>query len=260
MNKIIACWAIPRSRSTAFRWMMENRGDFKTLHEPFGRSAYYSEDRIIEQFSHLPPQPEYNYSAVIDNILKMAEKDNIWIKDFGFQVKPVVNKQFFSHFQHSFLIRHPKDMLPSAFHLWPNMTLQEVGYKELYELFEQVCEYLGFVPPVIDSDDLVDNPYEMSKTYCEALEIPFISDAMHWEKPKSTKELSWFEGGRSHKNLANTTGFKRQSNPTYSSIEDNKVMKEYYDFSLPYYEKLYANKIKIRSKQDTDGSRILQNI
>ena len=40
MNKIVALWAVPRSTSTAFEWMMRQRGDLDCLHEPFGEAWY----------------------------------------------------------------------------------------------------------------------------------------------------------------------------------------------------------------------------
>ena len=40
MHKIVALWAIPRSTSTAFEWMMRQRGDMEALHEPFGEAWY----------------------------------------------------------------------------------------------------------------------------------------------------------------------------------------------------------------------------
>jgi hypothetical protein len=46
-NKILSLWSAPRSRSTAFMWMMKNRGDFEVFLEPFGNSAYYSGESIL---------------------------------------------------------------------------------------------------------------------------------------------------------------------------------------------------------------------
>ena len=40
MHPIIAMWAVPRSTSTAFEWMMRQRGDLDCLHEPFGEAWY----------------------------------------------------------------------------------------------------------------------------------------------------------------------------------------------------------------------------
>ena len=50
MNRIIALWAVPRSTSTAFEWMMRQRGDLDCLHEPFGEAWYQGEDPLWPRF------------------------------------------------------------------------------------------------------------------------------------------------------------------------------------------------------------------
>ena len=245
MNKIIACWGIPRSRSTAFRWMMQNRGDFETLHEPFCKSAYFSEDRFFNRYMHYEPESQYNYKAVLQNLLTIAKEKAIWMKDFAHYVMPIVDTQFLSYFQHSFLIRHPEQMLPSIFHGWPDVTKEELGYKELYDLFESVCDFMGEIPPIIDADDLVQAPIATVEAYCHALRIPFISTALNWEKPKTTQHLStWNDGGSWQKNLSNSTGFKKQKNHAYKKIEEDERLQELYEYCIPFYEKLYAHRLR----------------
>ena len=46
MHPIIALWAVPRSTSTAFEWMMRQRGDVACLHEPFGEAWYQGKTRF----------------------------------------------------------------------------------------------------------------------------------------------------------------------------------------------------------------------
>ncbi|MEL7172405.1 MAG: hypothetical protein AAFN05_05495, partial [Pseudomonadota bacterium] len=43
MHPIVALWAVPRSTSTAFEWMMRQRGDMTCFHEPFGEAWYQGE-------------------------------------------------------------------------------------------------------------------------------------------------------------------------------------------------------------------------
>ena len=51
MNKIVALWAVPRSTSTAFEWMMRQRGDLDCLHEPFGEAWYQGEAPLWPRFT-----------------------------------------------------------------------------------------------------------------------------------------------------------------------------------------------------------------
>ena len=43
VHRILALWAVPRSTSTAFEWMMRMRGDMTCFHEPFGEAWYQGE-------------------------------------------------------------------------------------------------------------------------------------------------------------------------------------------------------------------------
>ena len=52
MNKIIALWSTPRSTSTAFEWMMRQRGDLYCMHEPFGEAWYQGEEPLCPRYKY----------------------------------------------------------------------------------------------------------------------------------------------------------------------------------------------------------------
>ena len=154
-KKIIALWSTPRSRSTAFMWMMMQRGDFLVLQEPFGRSAYYSEERIFERATDITPTAKYNYQNVWQYLQLQAQTSQLFIKDFPYYFLHMVNDEFLGYFQHTFLIRDPAQMLPSHYYKIPDLSFEECGYKQLLELFKKVVENTGKIPVVINADDLV---------------------------------------------------------------------------------------------------------
>ncbi len=86
-------------------------------------------------------------------------------------------------------------MLPSYFHKWPDLRIEETGYKELYQLFEKAADFSGRTPVLIDADDLVRHPAATLQIYCERVGIPFIPEALNWEPPGDTKEIGWWDGG-----------------------------------------------------------------
>ena len=51
MHKSILLWAVPRATSTAFEWMMRQRGDLNCLHERFGEAWYQGEDPLWPRFT-----------------------------------------------------------------------------------------------------------------------------------------------------------------------------------------------------------------
>ncbi len=248
MNKILSLWGTPRSRSTAFMWMMKNRGDFNILVHPFGKSAYLSEERIFDIKTDSLLKPEYNYQVVLESIKSTAEEGKVFMKDFPYYFIHIVDDQFLSLFQHTFLIRNPAQMLPSYLHKWPTLTYEETGYQQLYQLFERVVQFTDEIPLIIDADDLVKDPTSTIKAYCKSVGIPFRAEALSWDPPKEKiKETSWWDGGSWHDKICFTQGFEEHIERNYLKIDESDRLKSLYELCLPYYEKLYAYRLKLSS-------------
>ena len=57
----LTLWATPRSTSTAFEWMMRERGDFTCFHEPFNEAYYYGADRRSQRDADVAPTPGLSF-------------------------------------------------------------------------------------------------------------------------------------------------------------------------------------------------------
>ncbi|MEK9861221.1 MAG: sulfotransferase family protein, partial [Alphaproteobacteria bacterium] len=112
------------------------------------------------------------------------------------------DEAFLSHFTHAFLIRDPAKTLTSLYARWPDFDELEVGNPEQRALFDLVSALNGKRPPVIDSDDLLEDPHGITAAFCEAVEIPFIPEALKWPAGGDPSEHSWWDGGSFHANLA----------------------------------------------------------
>ena len=213
--------------------------------EPFGKSAYYSEERIIHRYTNvIKPQPEYNYEVVLKNIISTSKQGRVFVKDFAYYFNHIVDETFLSLFQCTFLVRDPSEMLPSYVHKMPDVTFEEIGYKELYQLFERVASFTGEIPPLIDAGDLVSHPTSTVRVYCENVGIPFMPEALSWQpETDNIQELSWTEGHWLD-TLSVSRGFEKTSNSSYLDINDSDRLKSLYDLCLPYYQKLYAYRLK----------------
>jgi len=230
---------------------MQNRGDFNVFLEPFGKSAYYSPDRIFHIELDAPLDPGYSYGSVLGNLKDSATEGNVFVKDFPLYFSHIIDDSFLSVFQHSFLIRHPEQMLPSYFQKWPTLTFEETGYRQLFELFEQVMLRDGKAPPVVDSDDLVTVPQDIVQVYCDKVGIPFIAESLNWDKPQTAvKEMCWWDKGSWHDSTSASTGFTQKASSTsgkYTQVNENPHLQELYDLCMPYYEKLYQYRIQVPS-------------
>ncbi len=241
MNKILVLWATPRSTSTAFEWMMRMRGDFECLHEPFGQAYYCGADRRTTRPEEVEYRPEISYNQTWKDIQARAAQGPVFSKDFPNYIMHMADGQFLDHFQHTFLIRHPRKVLPSMYAHWKSFTLDETSFEALHDMFDLVRERYGAVPPVIDSDDLVADPATVIEAYCSAVGIPFLPDALEWETG-DREEVTWY-GGPWHDSLKQSTGLAPQQRD-YADIGDVPLLTELYEACLPHYEALHRDRIR----------------
>ena len=248
MFRILALWATPRSTSTAFEWMMRMRGDMTCFHEPFGEAWYQGENpRWPRVKPDSPRTPGLTFDSVWATLRAAAESRPVFSKDFPHYVAHMWTDDFLAHFNHSFLIRDPAKVTTSMFEHWPDFVLEETGFIEQRKLFDRLSAELGAAPPVIDSDDLLENPHEIVAAYCDAVEIPFIPDALSWD-PGSRDEVSWYDGGSWHQNLRDSDGLKPQPRQYVDISEAPDRVKEIYDIVLPHYEALYEHRLDARTR------------
>ena len=168
----------------------------------------------------------------------------MFTKDFPHYIEHLWTDEFLSHFKHSFLIRDPAKVATSMFKHWPDFVLKEIAFLEQRQLFDRLCDQTGEAPPVIDSDDLLENPYGIVEAYCKAVSIPFMPEALSWE-PGARDEVSWYDGGSWHQNLRDSDGLKPQPRQYIDIEQAPDRVKEIYDIVLPHYQHLYAHRLSV---------------
>ena len=244
MTKILALWATFRSISTAFERMMRERGDFTVFHEPFGLSCYCSQDRkkTNRYYPHVEIVPENNYQAVWEKLQETAKQEPVFIKDMPYYLNHLGNEEFLSHFENTFIIRNPSQMLPSLYNHWEDFTLDETGYEQLYNFFVMSQKATGKIPIVINAEDLVQQPEKTVQAYCQAVGIKFIPEALEWKSQEKSKMNSYlWEGDKWHQSVKSSSGFQSIKNNNYISVEDNEYLQKAYDFCWPFYEKMHEH-------------------
>jgi hypothetical protein len=243
MHKILVLWATPRSTSTAFEWMMRMRGDMTCLHEPFGEAWYQGEEARWPRIKPDSPRIEgLTFDNVWQDLLAAAASGPVFSKDFPHYIEHLWSDDFLGHFKHSFLIRDPAKVATSMHKNWPDFVLKEIAFVEQRALFDRLCDDLGEAPPVIDSDDLLENPQGMVEAYCNAVGIPYIEEALSWE-PGERDEVSWYDGGSWHDNLRGSDGLKAQPRRYIDISEAPDRVREIYETVLPHYDHLHQYRL-----------------
>ncbi len=238
----LTLWATPRSTSTAFEWMMRQRGDFVCFHEPWNEVYYYGEDRRSDRDADVESKPNHNFASVWDDLTSQAANGNVFVKDFVYSVAHDLDDDKLAKMTHTFLIRDPKRVVQGLAKHWPDCTFDEVGFESLYRLFIRVADSDGTPPPVMYSGDLLDDPTGTARAYCKAVGIRFIAEALEWEAGER-KEVSWYNEGTGawHDNLRESTGIQKPKTE-YAPLEENQRLFEFYERSLPFFNDLLAHK------------------
>lgn len=252
MSRPLALWAVPRSISTAFERMIEARGDFAVLSEPFSVAYYFSEARVSPRYGETAAREEFTPGRVLDSILETARNENVFFKDMAYHVRGCADRDFLSNFQNTFIVRHPRHTLPSLRRLLPDYTLEETGFDQQLRLFDLVRDLSGEPPVLIDGDELRARPVEVVSAYCRAVDIHFDRGALSWEPGSAPRWSTW---SRWHVDVADSDGFV-PPDPAESAPQGAPAGEptEVYERCVRIYEELIADKLPIGRADDLEST------
>jgi hypothetical protein len=241
MNKIIPLWSVPRSVSTAFERMMMERGDFKVIHEPFSYFFYAKEQAAAAVGMQVDPDHPQDFEAILEMIKDAAKTSPVFFKDMSYHPFSRADKEFMGLFENTFIIRDPAITLVSHYKMNPDFTFTEAGFDTIYEMFKMDLDLTGRVPAIVDAEDLIENPFEVVKGYCEITGIPFMPEALTWEAELKGEWKTWEPW---HIDAGKSTGFIKDMEPFDFTVHDVPRLKEMYEKCLPYYQELYKHRIQ----------------
>ena len=244
MHPIVILWSTPRTTSTAFEWMMRMRGDVACFHEPFGEAWYKGDDAMWPRLKADSPRvPGLTRGMVVDRMARAAAEHPVFSKDMPHYILDMADEDFLGRYVHSFLIRDPAKAIPSIARRAPEWGLDEYGFAEHRDFFDRVATHLGAPPPVIDSDDLLEDPHGIVAAWCRAVGIAFIPEALTWE-PGARPEVSWYDEGSWHDVLAQSDGLKPQPRRLSTMEGASPEIKAVYEMALPHYRHLHKHRLK----------------
>jgi hypothetical protein len=243
MNQILAFWVHPRSISTGFERIFIERKDYNVLHEPFSPLYYVYEKRVDCPGQHIDPTVPMSYPDIKNWILTEAEKSPIFFKDMCYHPYDHVMKdpEFIKKMTNTFIIREPEKTILSHYVMNPDVTSEEIGYETEYNLFMKVKEITGTTPVVIDADELENDPFGVTRAYCDAAGIPFVAEAMSWDGGTHIK--SWDSWKEWHVDAAESCGIQKNMETFDFKLDDKPNLRKYYDYHMPFYEKLFKHRI-----------------
>ena len=233
--KRLAMWSGPRNISTAMMRAFENRPDCAVWDEPF-YAAYLKHSGVVhpmqdEIIADGRPDPD----DVVAGLLGPTPNGErlFYQKHMTHHMIDVMPRAWFSEVTHGFLLRHPERVTASYAAKRAEVTLEDIGFPQLVEIFDQVCDVTGKAPPVLDSDEVPANPKACLSALCAAWEIPFSEAMLAWPEGRRDSDGVWADWW--YGQVWQSTGFKvSEPKPLNLTAAQQKVA----DAAMPHYERM----------------------
>ena len=231
----IAMWSGPRNLSTAMMYAFAARGDCAVWDEPF-YAAYLAATGIAHPMAEAViaagiTDPDAVAAACLGPIPQAQRL--FYQKHMTLHMIPAFDRGFLRGLTNVFLIRHPARVVASYAQKRESPALQDIGFLQQAELFDQVADMLGHAPPVIDSADIRANPRDSLEKLCAALGIPFTERMLSW--PAGPKPFDGVWAPHWYDAVHASTGFGAPEGPL-PVLEDDFARLS--DRAMPYYDRL----------------------
>ncbi len=136
-----------------------------------------------------------------------------------------------------FLIRDPREMLPSLTIQVPSAQLKDTSLKQQWELYADL-ELLGQNPAVLDSRELLLDPEGVLRVLCDHLALAFDDRMLRWEAGPRPEDGVW--APHWYHAVHQSTGFSPYVPKTGFPEELEPLLEE----CIPWYDRLFEKAIR----------------
>lgn len=235
MNPLRIClWSGPRHVSSACMYAFAQRDDTSILDEPL-----YGHYLLRTGVNHpgreqIIGQMETNSELVIsDQILGNSPTPIVFIKNMAHHLVGV-DLGFLDSLVHIFLIRNPREMIPSLMEIVPDPKILDTAYQMEYKLFSYLKKR-GMNPLVVESKQLCNSPELILRQMCAFCGIEFQSSMLHWKSGPQRGEGIW--GKHWYHRVHETTGFQPYQAKRHMHVPGR--VERLIEECNPYYMALY---------------------
>lgn len=233
----IAMWSGPRNISTALLRSWGNRDDTVVVDEPL-----YAHYLAVTGADHpardtVLAAHDADWERVVAALVGPLPpgRSISYQKHMAHHLLPHIDRVWLSSLTHAFLIRNPREMLPSLARVLDAPTLADTGLPQQNEIFDTVAHA---DPPVIDARDVLRSPGPMLQALCGKLGVPYTDRMLEWPAGPRPTDGAWAPWW--YDAVIASTGFGPYQPSTTPFPSQLQPLLEQ---CLPYYDRLHRRRI-----------------
>lgn len=226
----------PRTISTALMYSFAQRNDTKVIDEPF--YAYYLTKTNIRHpgFDEIVKSQPVDPFEVVEELNRIeVEHPFLFLKGMAHHL--LEDFEFLLNWKNVILIRNPVQIISSFSRVIERPTLNDVGIKRQFELY-QFLDGRGNIPIVVDSSEVLKDPQAGLVTLCGALGIPFDSNMLKWTPGPLREDGIWAKYW--YHNVHHSSDF---GTPKSEDFSIDTKFKSLLDEATPYFEYLSQKRL-----------------
>ncbi len=245
MTKPICLWSGPRNVSTALMYSFAQRTDVRVVDEPL-----YGHYLRVSGADH-PGRAEVlaamncDGDAVMREMLDAQASDSairLFLKHMAHHLVEL-DLGFLSETTNVFLIRNPREMLPSLSVQLPHAQLADTGLKRQWQLFTDLRSQ-GQTPVILDSRELLLDPAGVLADLCSRLGMSFDESMLRWDAGPRPEDGIW--APHWYHAVHQSTGWS----PFVPKDNFPEHLESLLAECRPWYENLYAHALRARAEGD----------
>ena len=235
----IAMWSGPRNISTAMMYAFGNRVDCVAWDEPFYAFSLVHHGNDHPMREEIIAANDADWDTLVAKCLSGPPpgKSVFYQKHMTHHMLPGFDRAWILRLTNAFLIRAPERVLASYTQKWNEVSLRDIGFVEQAQIFDMVAQKSGMAPPVIDADDVLENPQGMVEALCRACDIPFDPAMLAWAPGPKTFDGVW--APHWYNAAWNSTGFSARPRSGMPTLQPH--LSKIANAARPYYERLKAH-------------------
>ena len=230
---ILAMWSGPRNISTAMMYSFGNRTDCEAWDEPFYGFSLTTKGNDHPMRDEIIASMETDWDKLVAACSTPSRKPLFYQKHMTHHMLPGHDRSFILKLTNAFLIRNPARVLASYAKKWAEVDLTAIGFVEQAEIFDMVAEHLGHAPPVVNADDVLNDPEGVLTKLCTACGISFDRAMLSWNAGPKPFDGNW--APHWYNAVWKSTGL---SKPEPKHVELPGALQKIADAARPYYEKM----------------------